>query len=32
MSQWIRLPSEAGDAPSLEGFKGRLYGTLSNLG
>ena len=28
---WNRLPSEAVDAPSLEAFKARLNGTLSNL-
>ncbi|KFP95552.1 hypothetical protein N329_03696, partial [Haliaeetus albicilla] len=28
---WNRLPREAVDAPSLEGFKGRLDGALSNL-
>jgi len=28
---WNRLPSEVGDAPSLEAFKARLSGTLSNL-
>jgi len=28
---WNRLPSEVMDARSLEGFKGRLYGALSNL-
>jgi len=27
---WIRLPREAVDAPSLEVFKARLDGTLSN--
>ncbi|KFV56987.1 hypothetical protein N341_01070, partial [Tyto alba] len=28
---WHRLPREAADAPSLETFKGRLDGALSNL-
>jgi len=28
---WNRLPSEAVDAPSLEAFKARLDGPLSNL-
>ncbi|KGL92227.1 hypothetical protein N301_00354, partial [Charadrius vociferus] len=28
---WIRLPREAVDAPSLEVFKARLDGALSNL-
>jgi len=28
---WNRLPSEVVDAPSLETFKVRLDGTLSNL-
>ncbi|KFR03369.1 hypothetical protein Y956_15432, partial [Nipponia nippon] len=28
---WNRLPREAVDAPSLEMFKARLYGALSNL-
>ncbi|KFQ79541.1 hypothetical protein N335_01603, partial [Phaethon lepturus] len=28
---WHRLPREAGDAPSLETFKGGLQGGLSNL-
>ena len=28
---WNRLPSEVVDAPSLEAFKARLDGTLSNL-
>ena len=28
---WNRLPSEAVDAPSLEAFKARLDGALSNL-
>ena len=29
---WHRLPREAVAAPSLEGFKARLNGALSNLG
>ena len=29
---WHRLPREAVAAPSLEGFKARLDGALSNLG
>ena len=29
---WHRLPREAVAAPSLEGFKARLDGTLGNLG
>ncbi|KFQ94426.1 hypothetical protein Y956_06089, partial [Nipponia nippon] len=29
--QWNRLPREAVDAPSLEAFKARLDGALSNL-
>ncbi|KGL95329.1 hypothetical protein N301_04207, partial [Charadrius vociferus] len=29
--QWNRLPREAVDAPSLEVFKARLDGALSNL-
>ncbi|KFV09187.1 hypothetical protein N339_00486, partial [Pterocles gutturalis] len=29
--QWPRLPREAVDAPSLEGFKARLDEALSNL-
>ena len=29
--QWNRLPREAVDAPSLEVFKARLDGPLSNL-
>ncbi|KFU89825.1 hypothetical protein M959_01923, partial [Chaetura pelagica] len=29
--QWHRLPREAVDAPSLEVFKARLDGALSNL-
>ncbi|KFP68473.1 hypothetical protein N322_05883, partial [Cariama cristata] len=28
---WFRLPREAVDAPSLEAFKARLDGALSNL-
>ncbi|KFQ78554.1 hypothetical protein N337_12272, partial [Phoenicopterus ruber ruber] len=28
---WNRLPKEAVDAPSLEAFKARLDGALSNL-
>jgi len=28
---WNRLPGEVVDAPSLEAFKARLDGTLSNL-
>jgi len=28
---WHRLPREVGDAPSLETFKARLHGALSNL-
>ena len=28
---WNRLPSEAVDAPSLEAFKAKLDGALSNL-
>jgi len=28
---WHRLPREVGDAPSLETFKARLDGALSNL-
>jgi len=28
---WNRLPSEAVDAPSLEGLKARLDGAVSNL-
>jgi len=28
---WNRLPSEAVDAPSLETFKARLDGAVSNL-
>ena len=29
---WSRLPSEVVDAPSLEAFKARLDGAVSNLG
>ena len=29
--RWNRLPSEVVDAPSLEAFKARLDGALSNL-
>ena len=29
--EWNRLPREVGDAPSLETFKVRLDGALSNL-
>ena len=29
---WNRLPNEAVDAPSLETFKARLDGAVSNLG
>jgi len=29
--RWNRLPSEAVDAPSLEAFKARLDGAVSNL-
>ena len=32
MRHWNRLPSEPMDAPSLEAFKARLDGALSNLG
>ena len=32
MRHWHRLPREAVAAPSLEGFKARLDGALSNLG
>ena len=28
---WNRLPSEVVDAPSVEAFKARLHGALSNL-
>ena len=31
MSHWNRLPREVVDAPSLETFKVRLDGVLSNL-
>jgi len=31
LKHWNRLPSEAVDVPSLEAFKARLDGTLSNL-
>jgi len=31
MRPWHRLPREAVAAPSLEGFKARLDGALSNL-
>ncbi|KFP14178.1 hypothetical protein Z169_12623, partial [Egretta garzetta] len=31
VKQWNRLPGEAADAPSLEVFKARLDGALSNL-
>lgn len=31
MRYWHRLPGEAVCAPSLEAFKGRLDGVLSNL-
>ena len=31
VTHWNRLPREAVDAPSLEEFKARLDGTLSNL-
>ena len=31
MRRWNRLPSEVVDAPSLEAFKARLDGALSNL-
>ena len=31
VSHWNRLPEEAVDAPSLEIFKVRLDGALSNL-
>ena len=31
MRPWNRLPSEAVDVPSLETFKARLDGTVSNL-
>jgi len=31
VKHWNRLPREMLDAPSLETFKARLYGALSNL-
>ncbi|KFR05134.1 hypothetical protein N306_07992, partial [Opisthocomus hoazin] len=31
MRHWNRLPREAVDAPTLEGFKARLDGALSSL-
>ncbi|KFR14324.1 hypothetical protein N306_10511, partial [Opisthocomus hoazin] len=31
VKHWNRLPREAVDAPSLEVFKARLHGALSNL-
>jgi len=31
VKHWNRLPREAVDAPSLEEFKARLDGALSNL-
>ncbi|KFR14331.1 hypothetical protein N306_10519, partial [Opisthocomus hoazin] len=31
VKHWNRLPREAVDAPSLEAFKARLDGALSNL-
>jgi len=31
VKHWNRLPREAADAPSLEVFKARLDGALSNL-
>ncbi|KFQ62874.1 hypothetical protein N334_03783, partial [Pelecanus crispus] len=31
VKHWNRLPSEVVDAPSLETFKARLDGALSNL-
>jgi len=31
VKHWHRLPREAVDAPSLEAFKARLDGALSNL-
>ncbi|KFP73277.1 hypothetical protein N311_02401, partial [Apaloderma vittatum] len=31
VKHWNRLPKEAVDAPSLEVFKARLDGALSNL-
>jgi len=30
-ASWSRLPSEAGDAPSLAGLKARLDGAVSSL-
>jgi len=32
VKHWHRLPREAGAVPSLEVFKARLDGALSNLG
>ena len=31
VTHWDRLPSEVVDAPSLEAFKARLDGAVSNL-
>jgi len=31
VTHWHRLPRDVGDAPSLETFKARLDGALSNL-
>ncbi|KFP12311.1 hypothetical protein Z169_05521, partial [Egretta garzetta] len=31
VKHWNRLPREVVEAPSLEAFKARLYGALSNL-
>jgi len=31
VKHWNRLPREAVDVPSLEAFKARLHGALSNL-
>jgi len=31
VKHWNRLPRDAGEAPSLETFKARLDGALSNL-
>jgi len=31
MRHWNRLPSEVADAPSLETYKARLDGAVSNL-
>ncbi|KFQ93917.1 hypothetical protein Y956_06024, partial [Nipponia nippon] len=31
VKHWNRLPTEVADAPSLETFKARLDGALSNL-